>query len=516
MSTNKHNKVIAQVSLVVFLLASLVGPITAYAKIDYYGFYFVENDANNVHYMSELKDSNNILEIIYDHLGPTANLQDLSNRISQNNYTAVKLGLGINEAIFMNTGGARDTYLSQAKTKMSVNSNLINKIKFIGVLEEEFTLLSQGFFDSWAVFQNISVNGCQSEFPNDPYADEIGGCKRARMRKGLEQYITAINTYFPGIPTQIVENYWGYAHIPPSNLDILGLDAYYIPTSDLCDATQRARFDDKVTGDLNLAKQYGKPIYMVAPVYSNQGSTMLSECQAQWYIDLAKNTPEVIGLDWFLYANIDNVHGIRSYSGPTGSGNYSGPLISPLEYIKSKGREILGNLPTGGNNQLPAGNFDGYVAGTGTIGGWAYDPDHKSDQVNIKVYVGGPVDSGTLIGTVSTDGLSPDVNVAMGLPNDSKHRFGMFVPNTYRDGIIHSAYAYAIDSDNGTVTALSNNPKTFRIKKGDVNKDDLINVADYTELLTDFKKTGARNADLNNDSLVDIFDYNILVENFGK
>jgi hypothetical protein len=291
----------------------LFGANFALAKIDYHGYYWVENDLYNLHYMSELSGYSNMLNLTFDQI--LSNPQTLANNIRTYNYKGIELTLSVSEGLVTNQGNQRTSYLQAVKQKISVDSDLIKLVAMIHIYEEPYTLLEQGYYNNWTIFSGMDASQ-----------------KHARMKLGLEQYIADVKTAFPNIPVIIVENFWSNeysAYIPPSNLDILGLDAYYIPTDSSCDATQRAAFDSQVTNWFNLAKQYGKPIHIVAPVFDDGHFKMLSACQAQWYIDLAKNDPQVVGLDWFLYADVGGVRGIRN--NPYG----------PLAYIKTQSQQIL-------------------------------------------------------------------------------------------------------------------------------------------------------------------------------
>ena len=73
-----------------------------------------------------------------------------------------------------------------------------------------------------------------------------------------------------------------------------------------------------------------------------------------------------------------------------------------------------------------------------------------------------------------------------------------------------------------TLTATNSGGSTTKVvtvtvfRPGDINKDGIVNTSDYTALLTDYSKTGARTTDINKDNIVNIFDYNLLVTNYNK
>lgn len=311
-------------------LTALFAASSAQARIDNHGFYFVEDDYYNMHYMSELSGANNVLKLAYDHM--QTNPQVLANQARQNKYSGIELTLGLNEELFSNTNGARDLYLQNLKKYLYQDSDMGSMVIDFHILEEEYTLLRQGFFDNWTIFQNLNVAACQAKYGD--WTLNRTNCMERMMKEGLESYIRSLKYYFPNIPVAIVENYWGQANVPPSNLDILGLDAYYIPSAPVCDTMQRVKFDNEVTSLVTLAKQYNRPIQMVGGVFDSGPYNMLIPCQAQWYLDLAKNTPEVTSFNWFMYADADAVRGVRN--NPSGL----------VDYLKNEGRKILDKAPT--------------------------------------------------------------------------------------------------------------------------------------------------------------------------
>ncbi|HWA64560.1 MAG TPA: hypothetical protein VG866_01765 [Candidatus Paceibacterota bacterium] len=332
----------------------------AHAQIKYQGFYFVEDDMYNIHYMDELAGYNNVLKISIDN---TKNPQAIATKARQDGYTYVEITLGFNEALFTNADGARDAYLQNVKKKLYQDSDLGNMLLDIHILEEEFTLLHQHYFDDWAFVKNLDVAACQAKY-HDPTLN-ARNCEDYAMKEGLESYISDVKKYFPGIPTIIVENTWGYNFEPPSNLDILGIDAYYIPSTADCGENQQTLFRVYVTDVVNYAKRYGKPIYMVGAVFNSGPYKMPSQCQAQWYIDYAKNTPEVIGLNWFLYATVDGVNGVRN-----------DPLVT---FLKQEGRKLFNSTPVITSTAINASQIIPNAQNTYQISVTASDKDGADD-----------------------------------------------------------------------------------------------------------------------------------------
>jgi hypothetical protein len=333
------------------------------SNIKYYGFYWAENDYFNLHYMSELKSSSNIVKLMYDFI--QQNPQTLANTVRQNGYGAVDMMLSLHEGLLTNKNGARDAYLAGVKKKLFQDSDLGKLVVHFHIWEEPYSWLFNGYYDTWDVFKNIDLVACKNKYPGK--VNTIQDCKNSILKEGLEQYIDSIHQYFPGIPVVIVEAKWDNIYVPPTNLDILGIDAYYLPTSQLCDATQMAKFNVEVTNAINNIKQFGKPIQLVGGVFKSGQYTFISPCQAQWYIDLAKNTPEITSFNWFLYADVDGVLGVRGHGGEL------------LEYVKKEGRRLLNKPPVVSSlstnpNMINANASDKYTIAISTT-----DPNGAED-----------------------------------------------------------------------------------------------------------------------------------------
>jgi hypothetical protein len=100
---------------------------------------------------------------------------------------------------------------------------------------------------------------------------------------------------------------------------------------------------------------------------------------------------------------------------------------------------------------------------TGNLNGWAYDPATPSASIAVDFYVDGPAGLGTGIARVTADGSRPDVNAVYVITGN--HGFSFSLPAQYRDGKVHSVYAYAIGNgaNSGNNPAISNTPAGFRI-----------------------------------------------------
>lgn len=95
---------------------------------------------------------------------------------------------------------------------------------------------------------------------------------------------------------------------------------------------------------------------------------------------------------------------------------------------------------TSGNPELGS-EFSGKVQGTigsistsGSIWGYAYDPNNKTKSMRVYFYVDGPVGTGKLIGNSLANIQSLGINAG--------HYYSFTIPATYADGKPHKIYAY--------------------------------------------------------------------------
>ena len=189
----------------------------------------------------------------------------------------------------------------------------------------------------------------------------------------------------------------------PSNVDILGLDAYFKPTSSACDSTQRAAFDEVVTAAYDAAASYGKPLMMAADAAPLPNSPIPSTCQLQWYKDLADSRPSVKILLWWLYGTTDGHVGVREY-----------PV--QRDYLFQMGDQVLReNVAV--IIDTPAPNATISSSAPLSFSGWAIDQsslhDSGIDLLEIYLY---PVGGGAplTVGTASLGQYRPDVAAYLG------------------------------------------------------------------------------------------------------
>jgi hypothetical protein len=266
-------------------------------NIKYYGYYFVEDEAKHLYHLDEVRNFTNIINMRYDN---GANNEWDKNIAARVRASDVKVMLQIpfgdeRDQTTFTDFEARRKYLQKVKQDM-LSTGFMSSIAYIAISEEWYVLISQGHYDSWPIFQGKS--------PSEKFAI---------AQEYLEYIISDINTIFPNIPTVIVENILPFPP-PPANIDVIGVDAYYIPTSSECNEEQQSIFNGQVLPYYNAASVYDRPIMMVAPSFVSGPWKMLSECQMQWYADLAVSGKyNIESFLWFLYNyDTNDIAGVRN------------------------------------------------------------------------------------------------------------------------------------------------------------------------------------------------------------
>ncbi|MCL5666150.1 MAG: malectin domain-containing carbohydrate-binding protein, partial [Patescibacteria group bacterium] len=93
----------------------------------------------------------------------------------------------------------------------------------------------------------------------------------------------------------------------------------------------------------------------------------------------------------------------------------------------------------------------------GTVYGWAKDPDSENQAIVVHLYFDGqPGSNVSPIGVTAGDYRSDIGN----------HAFNFSIPDSYKDGKVHTVYAYGIDLNDATGNSnvmLSGSPKTFTL-----------------------------------------------------
>ncbi|MBI4087285.1 MAG: hypothetical protein HY434_00440 [Candidatus Liptonbacteria bacterium] len=266
------------------------------SALKYYGHYFVEDPDKDQQYVGEVKDFTNLINMRYDNGANNSWDYEAAGRVKNAGAKVmlqVPFGTDWDQTVFVDAS-ARSAYLNKIKQDM-LNTDFLPSLAYFAVYEEWYILISQGFYDKWPIFQNRTKEQ-----------------KFAIAKSYLEQIINDVHNTFPGIPVIIVDDVSLYP--PPSNLDVLGVDAYYIPDNQYCDQDQRDKFNSAVLPAYDAVAPYQKPIMMVAPSFIGGPWKMLSECQMQWYADLAvSGTYSIESFLWFFYADTGGFIGVRNY-----------------------------------------------------------------------------------------------------------------------------------------------------------------------------------------------------------
>ncbi len=152
----------------------------------------------------------------------------------------------------------------------------------------------------------------------------------------LNEAVEKVDEYFPNKTTMI-----NFAHTtlnPPQNLDWISIDPYFYPTKTE-DCEQRDKYDSTMGSLLPWAKSFNKSIIIIGQSFERTHPLtsrvlMPSSCQQNWYYETAKSEPNVIGLLWFMYGDVNT-------TGENIIGTNAFPEIIDLH--KQIGREISYN-----------------------------------------------------------------------------------------------------------------------------------------------------------------------------
>ncbi len=115
----------------------------------------------------------------------------------------------------------------------------------------------------------------------------------------------------------------------------------------------------------------------------------------------------------------------------------------------------VGSVPT----NSPRGWHD--MSDCNSSVGWACDANNYNQALDIHFYKDGPFGSGgVFIGSVSAN-QPREAAVGAECGGNSNHGFVFPTPNSLKDGVLHSIYAYAINIPSGDNPLLSDSPKTL-------------------------------------------------------
>jgi hypothetical protein len=110
-------------------------------------------------------------------------------------------------------------------------------------------------------------------------------------------------------------------------------------------------------------------------------------------------------------------------------------------------------------NQDPKGTLD--AVDCSSFAGWTCDPDNYAQAIDVYFFKDGPYAlGGTLIGS-TTANLQREQAVGDQCGGYRNHGFVFNTPDSLKDGISHTIYAYAINTPAGNNPQLSGSPKTL-------------------------------------------------------
>lgn len=279
----------------------------SWASPMYHGYYFWYYE-DIINQLDEVKTFTNIVHTRID-TTPTGIRwnQDAAKKIrEQGQKMIVQLPIEANEQWLTNTEQRR-RFLKQSR-KLLYDTGSLPFVAYIELGEEWYThLIPSGSLDNWVILKGQTR---QQKY-------EI-------IKKYLEDSISDAKTVFQEIPIIITEgsvkrasdrpHSQNYPVDPPSNLDAISIDAYFVPTNSSCDSDQRELFNKSVKSVYDAAITYGKPLIMVGQAFSSDDFVMLSECQMNWFYQLTKfKEYRIDALLWFIYPNTNQIIGVRSH-----------------------------------------------------------------------------------------------------------------------------------------------------------------------------------------------------------
>lgn len=150
------------------------------------------------------------------------------------------------------------------------------------------------------------VSGYESFVYAVDLVDEPDG--RGWSRGQIESLVSQAKTYFHSSMPMTVNLDIPALQPPPRNLDVYMFD-YYVNGS--LTHTTKAQYDSTMNGIIGAirAAAPGKPMLILGSSFSDSttspylGWYLPTAEQTQWYLDTARNTPEVNGLMWFMLGN---------------------------------------------------------------------------------------------------------------------------------------------------------------------------------------------------------------------
>ncbi len=115
------------------------------------------------------------------------------------------------------------------------------------------------------------------------------------------------------------------------------------------------------------------------------------------------------------------------------------------------------NGATCGTNNPPVGSHD--TATCTDSAGWSIDWDAPNSPVRIQIFDGPYAANKVAVGDFSASLTRSDLNPGVGISKD--HGFVWTIPTSLKDNVAHTLYAYALDLQDGSRTALNFTPRAI-------------------------------------------------------
>jgi len=328
MSGKRTLRLLACVAIVLAIAQQTVGAWNTTRKVPYFGYYFIENQEMGFNYVNEVSGYANLAILRPDNTvyTPAIGAQYDSAGIS------VIVELGISEERLNNPSGSDMTgYLNDTFNELN-NANLWDNVIGIAPAEEWNDRVTDGDVGNWATFSGINAQTVGNDCgPGTTGQSCWRKARRDLLASKLQNVIATIEARFPGKPSVLVDTLWsndydlngtgvGRYHPAPSNLDILGLDAYINSQGFRtdCASDQQQKFINEVKWTYDHAlSHYSQPILAVGQAFNSTDWPMTGLCQMNWWYSLAQSSSRFFGLVWFAYGlndqSGDHAVGVRSY-----------------------------------------------------------------------------------------------------------------------------------------------------------------------------------------------------------
>jgi len=308
--------------------------------VPYFGYYFVQQEEQgNFNYISEVEGHSNIAWITPDHsvLTPAIGKQydDAGLKL------IVDLGISEDRLNYTDPNDNDEDHLARYLTatyEELTAANLWDNVIAIAPGEEWHNRVIYGAEKNWATFNAYTEQTIGNECgapPDDPSRCWIKARREFLVTK-LQNLVAAIKARFPDKAMLLVDTSWSnqynlkdagsfWYHPVPSNLEILGMDAYmtsidYTPD---CGTAMQEKFINEVRWEYDhVIDNFSQPVLVVGQAFQSQGAEyfypMPSNCQLNWWYSVAQSSSRFFGLTWFAYGidgtqSDDHATGVRFF-----------------------------------------------------------------------------------------------------------------------------------------------------------------------------------------------------------